>query len=134
MCWFIPYMSPPSWASHPPASPSHLSRLSQSIEFELPASNIKFPMAIYFIYDIIYISMLLSQFVPLSSSSTVFKSLFSMSASPLWRTIWRFLKKKSRNKTTIQPNNPTTGHMPWENHNWKRYAYPNVHCSTIYNS
>ena len=49
---------------------------------------------------------------------------------PLWRTVWRFLlKKKTRNKSTIWPNNPTTGHIPWENHNWKRHTYPNVHYS-----
>ena len=40
---------------------------------------------------------------------------------PLWRTVWRFLKKKTkRNKTTIWPSNPPTGHIPWENHNSKR--------------
>ena len=26
---------------------------------------------------------------------------------------------KTRNKTTICPNNPTTEHIPWGNHNWK---------------
>ena len=41
---------------------------------------------------------------------------------------------KVRNKTTMWPSNPTTGHIPWGNHNWKRYMYCNVHCSTIYNS
>ena len=41
---------------------------------------------------------------------------------------------KSRNKTTIWPNNPQTGHIAWENHSWKRHMYPNVHSSTIYNS
>ena len=35
---------------------------------------------------------------------------------------------------TIRPQNPTTGCIPWENHNWKRHIYPNIHCSTIYNS
>ena len=49
---------------------------------------------------------------------------------PLWRTVWRFLKK-SRNKTTIRPNNPTTGHIPWENRNSKRHMQPNVHRSAI---
>ena len=52
---------------------------------------------------------------------------------PLWKMVWRFLKK-TRNKTTIWPSNPTTGHIPWGNHNWKRHMYPNVHCNTIYNS
>ena len=42
--------------------------------------------------------------------------------------------KKTGNKTTIWPSNPTTGHIPWENHNSKRFMYPNVHCSTIYTS
>ena len=51
---------------------------------------------------------------------------------PLWRTVWRFLKKLKI--TTIWPSNPTTGHILWENHNSKRDMYHNVHCSTIYNS
>ena len=35
-------------------------------------------------------------------------------------------------KATIWPSNPTTGHIPGENHNAKRRMYPNVPCSTIY--
>ena len=41
---------------------------------------------------------------------------------------------KTRNKTTTWPNNSTTGHIPWGNHNWKRHMYHNVHCSTIYSN
>ena len=41
---------------------------------------------------------------------------------------------KTRNKTTIQPSNPTFGYVPWGNHNWKRHMYLNAHCSAIYNS
>ena len=41
---------------------------------------------------------------------------------------------KSRNKTTIWPNNPQTGHIPWENHSWKSHMYLSVHRSYIYNS
>ena len=52
---------------------------------------------------------------------------------PLWRTVWRFLKK-TKNRTTIWPSNPTTGHIPWENRNSKRVMYHNVHCSSSYNS
>ena len=52
---------------------------------------------------------------------------------PLWKTVWRFLKK-TRNKTTIWPSNPTPRHIPWGNQNWKIHMYPNVQCSTIYNS
>ena len=40
---------------------------------------------------------------------------------PLWRTVWEFLKKKTRDKTNIWPNSPLTGHIPWGNHNWKSY-------------
>ena len=29
---------------------------------------------------------------------------------------------------------PTTGHIPWENHNSKRHMYPSAHGSSIYNS
>ena len=32
------------------------------------------------------------------------------------------------------PNNPTAGHIPWENHDWKRHMYSSVQCSTIYSS
>ena len=57
--------------------------------------------------------------------------------------------KMNRNKTTIWPSNPTTRHIPWgnwnqnfggnqinfeKNQNGKKDMYPNVHCSTIYNS
>ena len=42
--------------------------------------------------------------------------------------------QKTKNRTTIQSSNPTPGHAFRENHNSKRYMYPNVHSSTIYNS
>ena len=51
---------------------------------------------------------------------------------PLWKIVWRFLKK-TRNKSTIWPSNPTPRHIPWGNQNWKIHMYSNVHCSTIYN-
>ena len=41
---------------------------------------------------------------------------------------------KTKNRPTIRPNNPTTGHIPGENHNFKRNMHPDVCCSTIYNS
>ena len=31
---------------------------------------------------------------------------------------------KTKNIISIWPNSPTTGHIPWENHNWKRHMYP----------
>ena len=52
---------------------------------------------------------------------------------PLWRTVWRFLKKTG-NRTAIWPNNPTAGHTHWGNQNWTRHVYPNVHRSILYNS
>ena len=51
---------------------------------------------------------------------------------PLWRTMWGFLKKL--NRTAIWPSNPTAGPTHWGNQNWKSHMYPNVHCSTVYNS
>ena len=42
--------------------------------------------------------------------------------------------KKTRNKTTMWPSNPTPRCIPWGNKNWKRHMYPIVHCDTIYNS
>ena len=54
-------------------------------------------------------------------------------AQPLWRTVWRFLKKTG-NRTLIWPRNPTPGHTHWGNQNWKRQVCPNVHHNTVYNS
>ena len=36
---------------------------------------------------------------------------------PLWRTVWRFLKKKTGNRTAIGPRNPTAGHTHRGNQN-----------------
>ena len=51
---------------------------------------------------------------------------------PLWRTVG--IPLKTRNKTAIWPSNPTPGHTHQGNQLWKRHMYPNVHCSTVYNS
>ena len=55
------------------------------IEYQLwfPVPYIKLPLAIYFAYGNMYVSMLLSQIIPPSPSPTVSKSLFFMSVSPL---------------------------------------------------
>ena len=34
----------------------------------------------------------------------------------------------------VRPSNPTAGHTHWENQNWNRHMYSNVHRSTVYNS
>ena len=77
------YMSPPAGASLPPPTPSHPSGLSQSTGFGFPVSHSKFPLATSFIktYGKVYVSVLLSQFVPPCSSLTVSKSLSFMSVS-----------------------------------------------------
>ena len=77
------HMSPPSWTSLWPPTPSHPSRLSQSTRFELPASYSKFPLAIYFTYVNVNVSVSLFLFIPPSPSPTAPTSLFSMSESPL---------------------------------------------------
>ena len=41
---------------------------------------------------------------------------------------------KPGNRTAIWHNNPTAGHTHRGNQNWKKHVYPNVHCSTVYNS
>ena len=50
---------------------------------ELPALYGRFPPAVSFACGHVYVSMLLSQFIPPSPSRTVSASLFSVSASPL---------------------------------------------------
>ena len=70
-------VSPPSWISFPPPTPSHPSRLSQSTRCEFPASFSKFPLLICFTYGNVYVSMLLSQISPPSPSQR-------MSLDSLW--------------------------------------------------
>ena len=52
---------------------------------------------------------------------------------PLRRTVWR-KTLKTANRTALWPSNPTAGYTHRGNQNWKRHMYPNVHCSTVYNS
>ena len=57
---------------------------------------------------------------------------------PLWRTVWQFLEKLEL-ELLYDPaipllGSPTAGHIHWGSQNWKRHMYPNVHCSTVYNS
>ena len=53
---------------------------------------------------------------------------------PLWRTVWRFLRKLEIG-LPYDPAIPLTpGHTPRGNQNLKTYMYPSVHCSNIYSS
>ena len=69
----------PSWTSSlPPHHPNPPFTLSQ---IELSVLNSNFPLAIYFIYVSVYISMLLFQFLLSSPSLAVSTSLLSVSVS-----------------------------------------------------
>ena len=54
-------------------------------------------------------------------------------AQPLWKTVWRFLKKLKM-ELPYDPAIPLLGIYLEKNHNSKRCMHPSVHCSTIYNS
>ena len=58
------HMSLPSWTPIPSSTPSHPSKLSESTDFEFPASYIRLPVAMYFTYGNVYVSMLFSQIIP----------------------------------------------------------------------
>ena len=77
------YTCSPSWTPLPPASPYHPSGLSQCTSPKHPVSCIKPGLVICFIYDIIHVSMPLSQIIPPSPSPTESKRLFYISVSLL---------------------------------------------------
>ena len=52
---------------------------------------------------------------------------------PLWRTMWRFLKKLKID-LTYDPAVPLLGIYLEKNMTQKDTGNPNVHCSTVYNS
>ena len=72
------HVSPPSWTPFPPPSPPHLSRLSQITSFGFPPSHIELPLAIYFTYGNIYVSMLFSQIIPPSPSLPLYPKVCSL--------------------------------------------------------
>ena len=75
------YTHTPSLLSLPPTSyPIPPLWVVTEHQVELRARYSKFPLAIYFTYGNVYVSLLLSQFIPDPLSSYV-QSLFSMSAS-----------------------------------------------------
>ena len=50
---------------------------------------------------------------------------------PLWRTVWRFLKKPNT-ELTYDPATPLLWHIAGESHNSKRCVHLYIHSSTIY--
>ena len=52
---------------------------------------------------------------------------------PLWRTVWRFLKKL-KIELPCDPAIPLLGIYPEKTIIQKRHMHPNVHCSTVYSS
>ena len=77
------YMCSPSWTPLPPPSLSHPSGSSQCTSPKHPVSCIEPGLAICFTYDIIRVSMPLSQIIPPLPSPTESKRLFYISVSLL---------------------------------------------------
>ena len=75
-------MSLPPWNFLPPPTPSHPSRLSREIGLSSLIIQ-QIPTSYYFTYGKVYVSVLLSQFIPPAPSPTMSPSLFSMFASLL---------------------------------------------------
>ena len=103
------YLCPPFQTSFPLPSPSHPSGLSQCTDFECPVSCIELGLVIYFTYGNIHVSMLFSQIIPPTPSSTESKSLFFVSLFLLlsciifWRRQWQ----------------PTPVLLPGKSHGWR---------------
>ena len=52
---------------------------------------------------------------------------------PLWRTVWRFLKKTLNTDLDIIQQSHSWAYISGVNHNLRRGTYPSVHCRTVYN-
>ena len=50
---------------------------------------------------------------------------------PLWRTIWRFLKK-TKNRATIWPCNDSPGHISGEKYDLKGYMHPPMFAAVLF--
>ena len=52
---------------------------------------------------------------------------------PLWRMVWRFLKKKKKKSCHVILQSHSLAYIWRKNNNLKRYIHSSVHSSTIYN-
>ena len=77
------YTCSPSWTPFPPPSPYHPSESSQCTSPKHPVSCTEPGLAIHFTYNIIHVSMPISQIIPPSPSPTESKRLFYTSVSLL---------------------------------------------------
>ena len=77
------HIPPPSWTAPLISIPIPPLWVVTECWLELPVSCSRFPLAIYFTYGNVYVSLLFSQFIPPSHSLTVSTSLFSMSVSSI---------------------------------------------------
>ena len=91
LCWFLPYINMnqhgctyvPSLVNLPPTShPIPPLHLVTELQVELLVLHSNFPVAIYFTYSNVYVSVLLSQIVPLSLSPAIFFLLCLLQGFP----------------------------------------------------
>ena len=82
------YTCSPSWTPLPLPSPYHPSGSSQCTSPKHPVSCIKPGLEIHFIYDIMHVSMPLSQVIPPSPSPTESKRLFYTSVPVFITTLF----------------------------------------------
>ena len=70
---------------------------------------------------------------PTARENSVLDFQTSKDRLTLWWATDAVVEAHSENRRALK-SNPTAGHTHRGNQNWKRHVYPNVHCSTIYNS
>ena len=111
------------WGLQPPKVKS----LTVSIVLPSICHEVMGPDAMIFVFWMLSFKPTFSLF-----TFTFIKRLFSSSSLSAIRVVSpAYLRLLIYSPCTC---NPTTGHIPWEKHYWKRHMYPSVHCSTIYNS
>ena len=118
----------------PESTQTHVQRVSEAIQpshplsfpfsscpQSLPASG-SFPISQLFAWG--------GQSIGVSASASVLP-MKTQDWSPLGWIVLISLQSKG---LSVWPSNPTVGHTHQGNQNWKRHMYPDIHCSTVYNS